>query len=166
VEANLHEHIARAMYYFSVQLLYASAVGAAAWVLTSIRDASATTKYWIWVVTAFNFIVPVGAIVDKVFALHLQWAAPLTAIGGPVWDLTQGRTGTALGAIWIAGAFVMLMRLVLRLRQEGCEAHIAHSNLSYSYVNESWGQVTGKSRNSAKFLTMALKCQQKKQPGE
>jgi beta-lactamase regulating signal transducer with metallopeptidase domain len=123
----VHEHIARAMYYFSVHLLYASAVGAAAWVLTSIRDASATTKYWIWVVTAFNFTMPVGAIVDKVFALHLQWAAPLTAIGGPIWDLTQGRTGTALGAIWIAGAFVMLMRLVLRLRQEGCEAHIAHS---------------------------------------
>jgi len=39
----VHEHIARVMYYFSVQLLYASVVGAAAWVLTSIRGASATT---------------------------------------------------------------------------------------------------------------------------
>ena len=37
VEGNVHEHIARAMYYFSVHLLYASIVGSAAWVLTSIR---------------------------------------------------------------------------------------------------------------------------------
>ena len=75
----MHEHIARVMYYCSVHLLYASVVGAAAWVLTSIRSASATTKYWIWVLTAFNFIVPVGATVDKVWALHLGWAEPLSA---------------------------------------------------------------------------------------
>ena len=56
----MHEHIARMMYYFSVQLLYASLVGCAAWVLTSVRGASATTKYWIWVVTAFNFFIPVS----------------------------------------------------------------------------------------------------------
>jgi hypothetical protein len=31
VEGNVHEHIARAMYYFSVHLLYASIVGCAAW---------------------------------------------------------------------------------------------------------------------------------------
>lgn len=42
----MHEHIARSMYYFSVQLLYASMVGIGTWVLTSIRGASATTKYW------------------------------------------------------------------------------------------------------------------------
>jgi hypothetical protein len=47
VEANVHEHIARAMYYFGVHLLYASIVAWAAWVLTSIRGASATTKYWL-----------------------------------------------------------------------------------------------------------------------
>jgi hypothetical protein len=33
-EANGHEHIARAMYYFSVYLLFASIVGSVAWVLT------------------------------------------------------------------------------------------------------------------------------------
>src|SRR6267378_3867337 len=65
VEANVHEHIARAMYYFSVHLLFASIVGSAAWVLTSIRGASATTKYWLWVVTGFNFVVPAGAVIDK-----------------------------------------------------------------------------------------------------
>ncbi|HSV24339.1 MAG TPA: M56 family metallopeptidase [Xanthobacteraceae bacterium] len=123
----MHEHIARVMYYFSVHLLYASVVGAAAWVLTSIRGASATTKYWIWVVTAFNFIVPAGAIIDRVWALHLRWAAPLSALGGPIWDMTQGRAAVVLAAIWIAGTFVMLMRLISRLRREGREAQLAHS---------------------------------------
>jgi beta-lactamase regulating signal transducer with metallopeptidase domain len=123
----VHEHIARMMYYFSVHLLYASAVGGAAWVLTSIRGASATTKYWIWVVTAFNFIVPVGAIIDRTFALHLQWAAPLSAIGGSIWEMTQGGTALLLASTWIAGALAMLMRLILRLRREGREAQIAHT---------------------------------------
>ena len=123
----MHEHIARVMYYFSVHLLYASVVGATAWVLTSIRGASATTKYWIWVVTAFNFIVPVGATVDKVWGLHFRWAAPLSALGGPIWDMTQGRTALVLAAIWIAGTLTMLMRLISRLRSEGREAEIVHS---------------------------------------
>src|SRR5215467_11133411 len=96
VEANVHEHIARAMYYFSVHLLYASMVGCVAWVLTSVPGASATTKYWIWVVTAFNFFVPAGAVIDKIWALHLTWAAPLGAIGDPVWSMTQGRTAVVL----------------------------------------------------------------------
>jgi hypothetical protein len=45
VEANVHEHIARAMYSFSVHLMYASIVGCASWALTTIRGTSATTKY-------------------------------------------------------------------------------------------------------------------------
>jgi len=114
----MHEHIARAMYYVSVHLLCASAVGAAAWVLTSIRGASATTKYWIWVVTAFNLIVPTGAVIDKLWARHLTWARPLGAIGDPIWDLTEGRTAVLLAVIWIAGASYMFIRLVSRIRRE------------------------------------------------
>jgi len=114
----VHEHIARAMYYFSVHLLYASTVGLAAWVLTTIPGASATTKYWIWVVTAFNFVLPVGAFIDKLWALHLTWATPLGAIGGPIWDMTEGRRAVVPGMIWIAGASFMLMRLASRLRSE------------------------------------------------
>jgi beta-lactamase regulating signal transducer with metallopeptidase domain len=118
VEANVHEHIARAMYYFSIHLLYASIVGFAAWLLTSVRSASATTKYWIWVATAFNFFVPLGAVIDKVWAPHLAWAAPLGAIGVLVWDMTQGPMVVVLFAIWITGAFIMLVRLSSRLRRE------------------------------------------------
>jgi beta-lactamase regulating signal transducer with metallopeptidase domain len=112
----VHEHIARVMYYFSIQLLFASFVASAAWVLTSVSGASSTTKYWIWVVTVFNFVLPAGAVVDKFWAPHLAWAAPLSAIGGPVWDMTEGRTGVVLALIWITGALIMLVRLMFRLR--------------------------------------------------
>jgi len=132
----VHEHIARAMYYFSVHLLYASMVGSAAWVLTSIRGASATTKYWIWVVTAFNFVVPVGAGIDKLWAPHLAWATPLGIIGDPVWDMTQGGTALVLAVIWITGALTMLVRLTSRLRRERCEVQVPadHHDVTSSFV--------------------------------
>lgn len=123
----MHEHIARAMYYFSVHLLYASIVGCAAWALTSIRGASATTKYWVWVVTAFNFVVPSGALIDKLWALHLTWARPLGVIGGPIWDMTEGRTAVVLAAIWMAGTFFMVIRLMSRIRREPREAQVPAS---------------------------------------
>ena len=53
---GMHEHITRALYYFEVHLLFASIVWCAAWVLTSIRQGSATMKYWIWVAALLNFI--------------------------------------------------------------------------------------------------------------
>jgi len=118
----VHEHIARAMYYLGVHLLYASIVGSAAWGLTSILRASATTKYWIWVVTAFNFVLPSGALIDKLWAPHLTWARPLSAIGGPVWVMTEGLAAVVLGIIWMTGAFSMLSRLILRTRTERREA--------------------------------------------
>jgi len=118
----VHEHIARTIYYFSVHLLYASIVASGAWALTSILRASATTKYWIWVVTAFNFVLPSGALIDKLWAPHLTWARPLSVIGGPVWVMTEGRTAMVLGTIWMTGSFAMLIRLLLRLRSECREA--------------------------------------------
>jgi len=121
----VHEHIARAMYYFSVHLLYASMVGAAAWVLTSIRGASATTKYWIWVATAVNFVIPVGAFIDKLWAPHFTWAAPLGVIGGPVWEMTQGWSAVVLAVIWMAGSFAMCVQLLSRIRRERSEAQVA-----------------------------------------
>jgi beta-lactamase regulating signal transducer with metallopeptidase domain len=121
-EANVHEHIARAMYYFSVHLLFASMVATAAWALTSILRASATTKYWIWVATVFNFVLPSGALIDKLWAPHFKWARPLGAIGGPVWDMTQGRTAVILGVIWMTGAFCMVGRFISRMRKERREA--------------------------------------------
>lgn len=120
----MHEHIARAMYYFSVHLLYASIVACAAWMLTSVRGASPNTKYWIWAATVFNFVVPVGAGLDKLWAPHLAWAAPLGDIGEPVWNMTQGRTALVLALTWITGALAMLVRLISRLRRERREIRV------------------------------------------
>jgi Zn-dependent protease with chaperone function len=136
MEENVHEHIARAMYYFSVHLLFASTVGLAAWVLTTIPGASATTKYWIWAVTAFNFVVPAGAFIDKLWALHLTWARPLGAIGGPIWDMTEGRRAVVPGVIGIAGALFMLMRLISRLRSERREARAPAHRSDHSMVSQ------------------------------
>jgi beta-lactamase regulating signal transducer with metallopeptidase domain len=114
----MHEHIARGLYYFEIHLLYASMVGFAAWALTSIRGGSATTKYWIWVATALNFIVPIGAVMDKLWAPHFGWATPLGAIGDPIWSLTQGWTAGVLAVVWMAGALAMFLRLIWRIRRE------------------------------------------------
>jgi beta-lactamase regulating signal transducer with metallopeptidase domain len=106
------------MYYFSVHLLFASIVALAAWALTSIPRASATTKYWMWVATACNFVLPSGALIDRLWAPHLRWARPLGVIGDPVWNITEGRTAVILGAIWITGGLCMLGRLISRIRRE------------------------------------------------
>src|SRR5437588_10553824 len=110
------------MYYVSIHLLFSSIVASAAWALTSILRASATTKYWIWVATAFNFVLPSGALIDKLWASHLTWARPLGAIGDPVWNVTQGPTSVILAVIWMTGAFSVLVRLISRIRRERREA--------------------------------------------
>jgi len=121
----MHEHIARALYYFDIHLLYASMVGLAAWALTSILGGSATTKYWIWVATSLNFILPVGAVLDKLWARHLSWAAPLGIIGDFANTSTQGRTATMLSGVWLLCATLMLTRLCLRIRAERRDAQAA-----------------------------------------
>ena len=118
----MHEHIARAMYYVSIHLLFASVVAIIVWALTSVLRASATAKYWVWIATALNFVLPSGALIDKLWAPHFTWAYPLGAIGGPVWDMTQGRIAAVLAIIWITGAFFMLSRLTSRVRKERREA--------------------------------------------
>ena len=111
--------LARTVYYLGVHLLYASLVWLCAWLLTSSRFGSAATKYWIWVATSLNFIVPTGAILDRLWSDHLTWATPLRVIGAAGVAVAEHRTAAAvLGAVWLAGAGVMLVRLVLRLRAE------------------------------------------------
>src|ERR1700736_6081159 len=111
------EHIARGVYYLEIHLLYASIVWCAAWVLTSIRGASATTKYWIWVATALNFILPLGAVLDKFWASHLSWARPLGVLGDVGLRISQNASAVAvLCVVWLLGAASMFMRLCFRLR--------------------------------------------------
>jgi hypothetical protein len=97
----VHEQIARPLYYLGVHLLYASLVWLAAWLLTSIPRGSATTKHWIWLATSLNFMLPLGALLDKSLARHLAWASPLGFIGGvgfglqktPAWHPYLARCG-------------------------------------------------------------------------
>jgi beta-lactamase regulating signal transducer with metallopeptidase domain len=111
--------LTRTVYYLGVHLLYASLVWLCAWLITSSRFGSATTKYWIWVATALNFIFPTGAILDRIWSNHLTWATPLHVIGAAgVAVAEHSTTAAVLGALWLAGASVMLVRLILRIRAE------------------------------------------------
>jgi len=112
----MHEHIARVVYYFGVHLLFASIVWLAAWALTSMSRGSATAKYWIWMTTSLNFVLPLGAVLDKSFASYLSWAVPLGVVG----PLGVGVADhiAVIGSIWSAGAILMFARLSLRLQAE------------------------------------------------
>jgi beta-lactamase regulating signal transducer with metallopeptidase domain len=119
------EHITRGLYYFEVHLLFASVVGLVAWVLTSIMRGSATTKYWIWVATTLNFFLPLGAVLDKVFASRLSWATPLGVIGDAANSITQGSAATTLLMVWLLGAILMFTRLCFRIRAGRRHAQVA-----------------------------------------
>jgi hypothetical protein len=115
----MHEHIARVIYYAEVHLLYTLLVWLAAWALTSIPAGSATTRHWIWLATALNFILPLGAIFDKLWAPHLSWATPLGVIGAVGVRISESAPATAvLCVVWLVGATLMSTRLILRIRSE------------------------------------------------
>src|SRR5580704_17670172 len=98
--SDMPEQIVRAFYYVAIHLMFASMVALAALALTSVRRGSATTKYWIWTATSFNFFLPLGAILDRLWATHLGWARPLGIIGGEVNDILQDTTvATLLGVV-------------------------------------------------------------------
>ena len=124
------EHITRALYYFNIHLLYASIVCAAAWLLTSVSRGSATTKYWIWVATSLNFIVPLGAVVDAIGAPRLSWARPIGIVGDPVNTFTHSPAAVPVAVLWLLGAAAMFTRLGLRIRAECRDVKLAPQNAS------------------------------------
>jgi beta-lactamase regulating signal transducer with metallopeptidase domain len=128
------EHIARALYYVDVHLLYASIVAIAAWILTSIPWGDATTKYWIWVATSLNFILPVGATLDKVWSSHLSWARPLSVIGDFANTLSHGVFAVLLGSVWFLGATLMFLRLWLRIRFDSRKAQANQGAMKPSFL--------------------------------
>jgi beta-lactamase regulating signal transducer with metallopeptidase domain len=84
-----------------------------------------TTKYWIWVATSLNFILPVGAVADKLWASHVSWAAPLGIIGGFANTISRGWIAAILSVVWLLGATLMVTRLCSRIRAERRDAHTA-----------------------------------------
>jgi len=121
----MHEYIARPVYYVGVHLFYASLVWLAAWTLTSIVRGTAATKYWIWVATSLNFVLPLGAVLDKSLAAHLSWAKPLGVIGDA--GLRIADNATMVGAVWLLGAMLMAGRLGLRIRADRRDAQAGQS---------------------------------------
>jgi len=122
----MHEHIARAIYYFEIHLVFTSMVWLAAWVLTSIPAGSATAKHWIWLATSLNFMLPLGAMFDKLWAAHLSWATPLGPIGEVGARISENEpVAAALCALWLLGAILMCMRLWLRIRAGNRDAQMS-----------------------------------------
>jgi beta-lactamase regulating signal transducer with metallopeptidase domain len=121
----MHEYIARPVYYVGVHLFFASLVWFAAWTLTSIIRGTATTKYWVWVATSLNFVLPLGAVLDKSLAAHLSWAKPLGVIGDA--GLRIADNATMVGAVWLLGAMLMAGRLYWRIRVDRRNAQAGRS---------------------------------------
>ena len=122
----MHEHIAPAVYYLEVHLLYASIVCLAAWVLTSLWKGNATWRYWIWVATSLNFIVPLGGFFNRFGASHVSWATQLSGLADVGIGISRNLTvGAALLGVWLSGAILMLMRLLLRVRRDRRDARAA-----------------------------------------
>jgi hypothetical protein len=92
-----------------LHLLYASIVWIAAWLLTSAPRANATTKYWIWIATSINFVLPLSALPARWWPLPVGWFVAPLAIESLRWNLA---------GVWLAGALVMFGRLLLRLRSD------------------------------------------------
>jgi beta-lactamase regulating signal transducer with metallopeptidase domain len=115
----MHEHVAPAVYYLEVHLLYATVVCLAAWVLTSLWDGAATAKYWIWVVTSLNFLVPLGGFFNRFGASHVPWATQLAGLDDVGIGISRNLTaGALLLAVWLCGAAFMFARLLVRLLRE------------------------------------------------
>jgi beta-lactamase regulating signal transducer with metallopeptidase domain len=106
------DELARASRFAEVHLLSASVVCVAAWALTSLRAGSATMKYWIWVATSLNLLLPLGLVLDG-------FRVP-AAFGGAAHDVarTLAPAPGLLWGVWLAGALAMLARLFLRLRAD------------------------------------------------
>jgi beta-lactamase regulating signal transducer with metallopeptidase domain len=122
----VHEHIAPAVYYLEVHLLYASIVCLAAWVLTSLRKGNATWKYWIWVATSLNFIVPLGGFFNRFGAVPVSWATQLSGLDEVGIGISRNLTvGAVLSGVWLFGAIFMLARLLLRVRRDHRDARLA-----------------------------------------
>jgi len=115
----MREHIAPFVYYLEVHLLCASILCLAAWALTSIRGASATWKYWIWVATSVNFMVPLGGFFNGFGASRVSWATQLGGLDDVGIGISRNLiAGAVLSGVWLCGAAFMFARLLMRLPRD------------------------------------------------
>jgi beta-lactamase regulating signal transducer with metallopeptidase domain len=112
----MREHVAPALYYLQVHLLYASLLCLAAWSLTSLWKGHYTVKYWIWVATSINFTVPLAGFFNGFGASRLSWATQLGGLDKVGFELSRNLSaGAVLLGVWLCGATFMAARLLVRL---------------------------------------------------
>jgi beta-lactamase regulating signal transducer with metallopeptidase domain len=122
----MHEHVAPAVYYLEVHLLYASILCLAAWLLTSFWSGAASVKYWIWVATSLNFMVPLGGFFNGFGASRVSWATQLAGLDDVGIGISRNLTAEAvLLGVWVCGASFMIARLLLRLHRDRRDDGIA-----------------------------------------
>ena len=125
----MREHIAPCVYYLEVHLLFASILCLAAWALTSIRDVSATWKYWVWVATSINFLVPLGGVFNGFGTTRIPWGTELGGLDAVGIEISRNLTvGSALFGVWLLGAGFMSVRLLVRLQREYQQSTTAGSD--------------------------------------
>jgi beta-lactamase regulating signal transducer with metallopeptidase domain len=115
----MHEHVAPAVYYLEVHLICATVACLAAWVLTSMWNGAATVKYWIWVATSVNFLIPLAGFFNRFGASHVSWATQLAGLDQVGIEISRNPASVAvLLTVWLCGAGCMLLRLLVRLRRQ------------------------------------------------
>jgi beta-lactamase regulating signal transducer with metallopeptidase domain len=115
----VHEHLVPILYFLQVHLLYATLVALGAWLLTSLRGASVTAKFWICTAASLNFVVPLGGFIDGFGAQDLPGAQQLDRIAALDLALAQYPSVAALlSGLWVAGVLLMLLRLLVRISRE------------------------------------------------
>jgi hypothetical protein len=93
-------------------------------------------KHWIWFATSLNFIVPVGAILDRLFAPYLSGARPLGFIGGVGLQIAEStRLASVLAGVWLVGASLMTLRLYSRLRNERRDLREVPANNNHAFLS-------------------------------
>ena len=98
-------------------LLFASIVWVAAWLLTLLPSVTATAKYWMWVATFVNFVLPLNLIPARLLPREVSWFPSRIA-------LKTMTIAAPFVALWIAGALFMVARLCFRIALER-RAHAA-----------------------------------------
>ncbi len=115
----MSERLAPILYFLQVHLLYATLVALGACALTSLRAVSVTAKFWICTAASLNFSVPLGGIIDRFGAQNwpgAQQLAPIAALA--MASARHPSVAALLGALWVAGALFMLLRLLIRISRE------------------------------------------------
>lgn len=120
------EEAARVVQSIEAHLLFASIVWLAAALLTAMPRGSATAKYWIWVATSLNFILPFSVVPARLWPSPVAWFTPgrvLAAVSDGVPNAPA--TIAILIGLWLLGCVVMMTRLCLRIRDGRRDAQAA-----------------------------------------